>query len=103
MAAHVRGTRGDVVGVKCDVEVAAAERRGGTECGTWLGSKPALVHKDVDYDLVVDTTSLSPEELADVVIAWSDRLTDDSGHNSRSGTSARHNGQSVTRSCAKAC
>ena len=58
------------VGVKCDVEVAAAR-----EAAPWgpraaHGSGPSpLVHEGVDYDVVVDTTALSAEELAPVVIA----------------------------------
>ena len=59
------------VGVKCDVEVAAArEAARGDRMRHMARFQAALVHKDVDYDLVVDTTSRSPEELADVVIAW---------------------------------
>ena len=56
------------VGVECDVEVAAArEAAPGLACSAWPPT--ALVHKNVDYDVVVDTTAQSPEEVADIVIA----------------------------------
>ena len=58
------------VGVECDVEVAAArEAARGDRVQHLARFQAALVHEDVDYDVVVDTTTLSPEESADVVFA----------------------------------
>ena len=58
------------VGVHCDLEVLAArEAARGDRVPNMARYQAALVHEDVDYDVVVDTTALSPEELADVVIA----------------------------------
>jgi chloramphenicol 3-O phosphotransferase len=58
------------VGVQCDVEVAAArEAARGDRVPHIARFQAAVVHEGVDYDVVVDTTVRSPEELADVVIA----------------------------------
>ena len=58
------------VGVECDVEVAAArEAARGDRVQHLARFQAGLVHKDVDYDVVVDTTTLSPEGSAEVVIA----------------------------------
>jgi len=62
------------VGVKCDVEVAAArEAARGDRVQHMARVQAALVHEGVDYDVVVDTTALSAEELAPVVIAQVER------------------------------
>lgn len=58
------------VGVQCDVEVAAArEAARGDRVPHMARFQAALVHENVEYDLVVDTTARSPEALAEVVIA----------------------------------
>ena len=64
------------VGVKCDVEMAAArEAARGDRVPNLARWQAGLVHEDVDYDVVVDTTALSPEESAEAVIAGSSVLT----------------------------
>lgn len=58
------------VGVRCDVEVAAArESARGDRLPNLSRYQAAVVHEGVDYDVVVDTTALSPEEAAEIVTA----------------------------------
>jgi chloramphenicol 3-O phosphotransferase len=58
------------VGVRCDVEVAAArEAARGDRRPNMARVQAGIVHEGVDYDLDVDTTHLSPEEAADEVVA----------------------------------
>src|SRR5688572_6975191 len=61
------------VGVKCDVEVAAAREAARGDRMQYIARfQAALVHEGVDYDVVVDTTALSAEELANVVVTLVD-------------------------------
>ena len=57
------------VGVTCDLEVARAreQARGDRAIGTAEREAP-LVHRGFDYDLMVDTTALSPSQAADLVL-----------------------------------
>ncbi len=64
------GYRVTWVGVHCDVEVASAREAGrGDRTPGLARAQAAVVHDGVEYDVVVDTTSRSPEESADLVVA----------------------------------
>lgn len=56
------------VGVRCDPEVAAARERARGDRPVGMAREQAvLVHRDVDYDLEVDTTELTIADAAAVV------------------------------------
>lgn len=58
------------VGIHCAPEVAAARERarGDRPAGMAFG-QPRAVHRDVVYDLVVDSSTASPQECASVIAA----------------------------------
>src|SRR4051812_42085723 len=58
------------VQVRCDVEVASArEAARGDRAANLAEFQARVVHAGVEYDIVVDTTNLLPEDAAVVVIA----------------------------------
>lgn len=53
------------VGVRCDAEVAAERERARGDRPTGMAAAQAeVVHRGVNYDLVVDSTESSPDECA---------------------------------------
>ena len=65
--------RAYAVGVKCDVNVAMERERARQDRTPGLAEFSAeFVHREIAYDLEVDTTSIEPRQAAEEVKAWLD-------------------------------